>query len=176
MPQATPGRVTVKSYGEGHPIAPPSMSTVSPGCTADQLMVSRSLQAVDQLVPSPFDPLRETYQLVPDTGVGLGVGPGAGVADGDGAGVGVGVGVGVGIGVGVGLGEIGEATNTSCSTLTVCPRASVTVKRTYLVPTSWKVNVIVGPLPRFERSASSRQPYKHGVAKQTVAFPSKTTG
>lgn len=62
----------------------------------------RSLQAVDQLRPSAFEPLRETYQ-VPTGGGGVGVGVGVAVGVGVGAGVGVGVGLGVGVGVGVGV-------------------------------------------------------------------------
>ncbi|TMD62935.1 MAG: hypothetical protein E6I84_16465 [Chloroflexi bacterium] len=132
----------------------------------------RSLQAVAQLVPSALEPFRETYHDVPDAGDGLGVGAGDGVGVGDG----VGDGVGPGAGVGVGDGDVDEATTTSCSRLELCPSASVTVKRTYLVPGSTKVRLIVAPLPRFDRSASSIQLYVHGIATQTVVLPSKETG
>ena len=73
-------------------------------------------------------------------------------------GVGDGLAVAVGAGVGLGLGLADEPTTTLCSTLATCPRASVTDNRTYLVPTPWKVKLIVGPLPRLELSASSVQP------------------
>jgi hypothetical protein len=39
-------------------------------------------------------------------------------------------------------------TTTLCSTVAVRPAASVTTRRTYFVPTSWKVNCSVCPLPR----------------------------
>src|SRR5438876_137214 len=102
---------------------------VSPGCTTDQLIELRSLQAAAQLVPSAFEPFRETYQVVPATGTGLGVGAG------DAVGLGDGVGDAVGPGVGVGEGEADEPMATSCSTLAAWPSASVTVKRMYFVPT-----------------------------------------
>src|SRR5437763_1929416 len=83
---------------------------VFPGCTTDQLILFSSFQALPQVRPSAFEPLRDTYQdpAVP-LAVGVGVGPGVGVAVGAGVGAGVGVGVapavGVGVGLGVGVGE-----------------------------------------------------------------------
>src|SRR5438094_430255 len=86
-------------------------------------------------------------------GAQVSLAPGPGV----GAGLGVGAGVAVGVGVGVGMGP-GAATTTSCSTLPVWPSPSAIVNRTYLVPTSWKLNDIVTPLPSRELSASSVHP------------------
>src|SRR6267143_584669 len=86
-----------------------------------------------------------------------------------------GAGVGDGVGVDDGLGVKAAPTWTLCSTLAPCPSASVTVKRTYFVPAPWKVNVILGPLPSSEPSASSVQPYEHGVAAHVLALPSKAT-
>src|SRR5437763_248976 len=79
---------------------------------------------------------------------------GAQVSLAPGPGVGAGVGVGVADGLGGGVAS-GAGTTTSCSTLPAWPIASVTVSRTYLVPTSWKLNDIVTPVPSRELSASS---------------------
>jgi hypothetical protein len=127
-------------------------------------MLDRSLQAVAQLRPSAFDPPRDTYQVGVEDGVGVGAGVGvaAGVAVGVGAGLGVGVGVGAGVGVGLGVGP--RPTTTLCSTLADCPSVSPIVRRTYLVPTSRKVKLMVTPPPRIEPSASSDHTYEQGVA------------
>src|SRR2546422_2448192 len=138
-------------------------------------MALRSFHAVAQLLPSAFEPLRETYHVGTEGAVGTGVGVavGAGVGVGVGPGVGVGVGVGVGIGVGVGLGP--APTTTLCSTVAWRPSPSVMVKRAYFVPTSWKVKLIVTPPPRIEPSASSDQMKAQGLAAQLQPLPLKET-
>src|SRR5205823_11322705 len=93
---------------------------------------------------------------VPALGVGVGVGAGVavgvgvGVTVGFGVAVGVGEAVGIGVGVGVGLGP--APTTTLCSTVAWRPSPSVIVRRAYLVPTSWKVKLIVTPPPRIDPS------------------------
>src|SRR3954462_10198529 len=100
---------------------------------------------------------------------------------GGGVGVGVGVGLGVGVGVVVGVGD-GAATATSCSTVALPPAASVTVRRTYLVPTTLKVKSIVLPVPSGycvppgPPGPSSSQVYVQGAAAHTEAVPSKWVG
>src|SRR5439155_12852971 len=99
------------------------------------LMALRLFQAVAQLLPSAFEPLRETYQVGTEgavgTGVGVAVGTGVGVGVGPGVGVGVGTCVGVGIGIGVVVGLGMAPPNTLFSTVAWRPSPSVMVRRTY---------------------------------------------
>src|SRR5689334_5187500 len=79
MPQLSPGRLPgvwlAKPYSEPQPVGPPSSTIVSPGLTADQLILSSSFQAVAQLRPSAPLPVFETYQVAPVVAaVGVGVG------------------------------------------------------------------------------------------------------
>ena len=76
------------------------MTIVAPGCSSDQLILLRSLQALAQLLPSAFEPLRDTYQVGDPAWLGVGVG----VAEGVGLGLAVGTGVGVVVAVVVGIG------------------------------------------------------------------------
>ena len=141
----------------------------------EKQVVALPSNAVDCPVTGLSDDVKITTGL--GTGSGPGAGDGVGVGEGMGVGLGLGVGDGTGVGlrVGVGDGAAGAATTTSCSALCPWPRASVTVSRTYLVPTSWKVKAMVGPVPSSEASASSVHLEEHGTAKQVVALPLNET-